>query len=484
MKILPRNLAALSLLTASLVGSVHAEEHEPFDEAINNNVEATAFINASLITMKEDGLLENHTVLVQGGVITKIGPENDVQIPNGTRIIDCEGQFLMPGLTDMHVHIAGDIFEGPLQDVTKEDFQNNIHRQLTNYVAHGVTTVRNMSDPTTVRENNVLQLKAEVANGDVFGPTIYTAPNVIDGYPPSFPTSATFESPEDAAAYVEKSSEKGYDLIKVYQDLPRDQFDAVMDKANELGIPVGGHWVQTINDFEYGLKKGWKSIEHLSGFDLTLNEGPLSDVSFYNHGAGWEYATEEKIIALAEMAAKYDIFVVPNLTMKNLAVPAYEASIEAPNELSRYQSEQFKKLENFEWWPAEFRATHTQTEPARMALVKALHDRGVTILAGTDTGVPGVYVGEALFEEMELLADSGLSNFEVLKTATINAAQFFPKGDKFGSIQKNYRADLLLLKNNPLENISHIREQSGVMLRGEWIQTPVLQKRVDALYPE
>lgn len=442
-----------------------------------------AFINANLITMTEDGCRENQVVFIQNGMVDKIGAANEIVIPESAQVVDCQGKYLMPGLADMHVHLFGDIFEGPIPRENRDDYLADIDRQLVNYIANGVTTVRNMTDPFTVRDNHVLKLKDEVASQKVFGPHIYTATNALDGTPVAFPSNIYFDSPEEAVAYIEECYEKGYDMIKVYSNLPAKHFDAVMDKAAELDIPVGGHWPQSVKDFEYGLRKGWKSIEHLSGFDLAINEGPLSETAFENHCAGWEYATEEKIIALADKVAKYDVFVLPNFCLKNIAVPNYERSLQCTNPDSRYQSEQFRRLENKEWWSPAFRAIHTQTLEARIRLTKELHDRNVTLLAGTDSGVPRMYIGASLFDELELLSQAGLSNFEVLKTATVNGAKFFNREHEFGSIKKGRSADLLLLDKNPLKNIANVRKQSGVMIRGQWFETSALKERLNNLYP-
>ncbi len=391
----------------------------------------------------------------------------------------------MPGLVDSHVHIIGDTLLKPLFPADLESGLADEKRQLLAYLANGVTTVRSMSTPLqTYREDSVLRIRDEVARREYPGPRIFAANKILDGKPKNF-LAVAFDTPEEAVAYVQETYDKGYDLVKIYTGLPLDQFEAVIEKAQELGIPTAGHFPVRV-DFEYGLKKGFKSIEHLSGFDFALSEEPLNEDPFKNYLTGYEYATKEKVDALAAMVSRYDIFVTPNLVINEFFIPRFERSfITEETASSRYQSELFKTfdVEKTGLFTESFLCIFAQTKGVRKYLVKKLQEFGVKLLAGTDAGLPNVVPGFSLLTELELLAEAGLTAYEVLRAATIHGAMFFNKHDDFGTIRKGASADLLLLGANPLLDIVNLRKQIGVMTRGQWFLHEELMSMLDREYP-
>jgi imidazolonepropionase-like amidohydrolase len=103
-------------------------------------------------------------------------------------------------------------------------------------------------------------------------------------------------------------------------------------------------------------------------------------------------------------------------------------------------------------------------------VVTALHRHGVPIMAGTDAmGIPLVTPGSSLHRELELLSASGLTNYDVIRSATVVPARFLEKQNEFGTVATGQRADLLLLTDNPLENLAVLRQPAGVMVRGKWL---------------
>ncbi len=157
------------------------------------------FKNVHLVPMTEDKILENQTVLIKGDRIFKIGPANKLRIPQNAIVIDGDGAYLMPGLADMHVHLKGD---WPLS-------------QLDLYLANGVTTIRDLDG-----RDFMLQWRDEIKAGKRSGPTIYVSAQTIRGYEKNPPELVL-------------KRKSGYDCIKLYSYLSKEDYQKVMEIAKK-----------------------------------------------------------------------------------------------------------------------------------------------------------------------------------------------------------------------------------------------------------
>lgn len=108
-------------------------------------------------------------------------------------------------------------------------------------------------------------------------------------------------------------------------------------------------------------------------------------------------------------------------------------------------------------------------------VVRALHQAGVGLLAGSDAFKPNVVPGFSLLTEISYLVKAGLTPYEATKAATSDPARFLNLEGEFGAVKVGLRADLLLLNSNPLEDVRNLAKRSGVMLRGQWFPEKVLQ---------
>ena len=209
--------------------------------------EVTAIVNVTVVPMDSERVLEEQTVLILGDRIASMGTADEITVPANAQVIDGRGRWLMPGLADMHVHLWDP-------------------EHLTLFLANGVTLVRNMWG-TPMQ----LGMRASLANGDRFGPAVVTAGALLDGAPPIWPGSTMVESPEDARAEVRQMKEAGYDLVKVYNRLQPDVYEAIVAAADEYDIPVGGHVPDAVG-LDGVLAAGQHTIEHLSGYLKALAE--------------------------------------------------------------------------------------------------------------------------------------------------------------------------------------------------------------------
>jgi hypothetical protein len=181
-----------------------------------------AVVNVTVIPLDSERLLPGHTLIIQDGLIAALGPTAAIRVPAGARRIDGTDRYLMPGMTDAHVH---------LRDPS----------ELLSYLAHGVTTVVQLSGPSG-NVPDVLELRRQVELGSVLGPTIYTSGRILDGDPPIFPgVSMVVRTPDEAERAVVAQLAQGVDLIKVYNNLRTDVLRAVTRVAHAHGATVWGH---------------------------------------------------------------------------------------------------------------------------------------------------------------------------------------------------------------------------------------------------
>lgn len=355
--------------------------------------------------MDSEILLIDQTVLVRDRRITSVGLSSDIAIPEDAEQIDGRGLVLMPGLADMHVHLA------------EED--------LPKYLASGITTVRNMWGHSAVRD-----ISERIATGELRGPRVYSTSPGIDGPPAKWPVTQIVESPAAAQETVARLVGDGWQMLKVYQDLRPDVYSAVVQAASEHGVPFMGHVPHRVG-LRNALLAGQSSLEHLGGYDIELGGARGT--------AAWLNMNSAGISDVVTWTWEAGAFVCPTLVVvKTIA-----------------------------------RQNHSSGDAATIAanrrtLVGALHSGYVPLLLGTDSGIDIVAPGTSLHEELLEFRQAGLSPYSALAAATTVAADFLNEADEFGSVREGLRADLLLLQQNPLEDVGAASDPVGIMVNGDW----------------
>ncbi len=440
-----------AVLTAGSVPSSAAGQPEPI-----------AFVDVNVVPMDRERILPGRTVIVRGGRIVKIEPAETMHVPKNAHRIDGRGKYLMPGLADMHVHILS-------------------VDQLTLFVANGVTTVRNMVG-TPVH----LFWRDQIGKGDLLGPTIYTAGPMIDGSPPAFPFfSAVVKTPKQARRVVAVQKEAGYDFIKVFNGVPKDAYEALMEAAQTSDMQVVGHVPRTVG-IERALAAGQRSLEHLIGYETYLEraDSPTAGkMDFDSRGLAWHYLDEGRIADIVSKTREAGAWNCPTLTVHLMRLTRPEARRELNLPHMKYVNPGLRTA-----WLLRSRGVSEnvvesirQGRRGRGMLVRALHDAGARILLGTDSTTSFVVHGFSIHDELKHLVDAGLTPYEAIKAGTRDAAEFFGALDEFGTVAAGRRADLILLDANPLEDVAHVKRRVGVMVRGRWFPQSGLQAKLDAL---
>jgi imidazolonepropionase-like amidohydrolase len=443
--------------------------------------QSTAFVGVTVVPMDRERVITDQTVVVRNGIIAEIGDASKVKVPKDAVTVDAKGKYLIPGLVDMHTHLLSDSDEYP--DSIAAD-------ELRVMIANGVTTVRFM-----IGTAELLKLRAQGAAGEIVAPTIYVASPHLTGREQG--NNFVVKTTEDAREAVRKSKVAGYDFIKVTTFVPSLIYEAAVDEAKKQGIRVVGH----ADSRFVGVERAWKAgqqIEHLDGYmELLLKaDSPIkfsiSDLYIYTP-ANWsslDHMDESKVPEIARKTVESNPFVNPtHHFMKNsFGRLRTEEEIRAQPDFKFYPPKVqaqwldfYKRNRMIQTVPLEKRARWVEL---REKLIKAIHDAGGKLMAGSDTPEFLWLYGFGLHHELKALKDSGISNYAVLAAGTRNAHEFFGTLDKVGTIQKGRRADLILLNSNPLDNIEATKNRAGVMLKGKWYSQEELNRWLDEIAPK
>ena len=401
-----------------------------------------AIVNVSVLPMDAERVLTAQTVVVENGRITGIGPARAVTVPPGARTVDGAGKYLMPGLADVHVHFHGN----------PPDEQRML---LELFVANGVTTVLNLRGTP-----QVLELRAEVAAGRTLGPRVYTVgPYVNEPF---------VTTPEDVERAVVEQKRAGYDFVKLHGDLSRAAYARLIAVARREGIRVVGHAPRNLGvEAMFEERPPQYALAHIEEF-LYDRRNRSTDSSLPH--------VEARIPDFARSTARARIWVMPNLTAyKMIARQVHD--LEAV--LARPEVRYLPRSSQTGWGaatnPYTNRIRPDRYEPMMRRyrllehMVREFHARGVRLLVGTDAMNTGVVPGFSAHDELADLVAAGLSPYQALRAATVNAAEFLSEEEQRGTVAVGQRADLILLDANPLTDIAHTRRIAGVMLRGRWL---------------
>jgi len=398
------------------------------------------------------GPLTPRTVVVEDGRITRIEESSSDASPKTARVIEGAGQFLIPGLWDMHVHLSN----------TKES-------ALPILLAHGVTSVRD----TGGRLSEIDLWRGEIRSGKIDGPRVFRSGPMLNGRFSDY--QFLVADAAEARGAVRALHRAGVDLIKMHRMTPRAAYFGAAAEATKLGLPFCGHIPRTVTPEEASDAGQW-TIEHVE----TLFEGTFSNARDDVPLAGpIERFKTDRAEALFDRFAQNGNWWTPTLS-------AFEAANEtfwdeAPRPTDAYISRtSWKMVEAIrkEPPPATWLADRREQFPHHQDLVLMAQRAGVGLLAGSDMAAR-IAPGAGLHRELELLVESGLPPLEALRAATANPARAFERPD-LGAIEAGCVADLVLLRANPLEDVSNVRKIEAVIARGIAYDRPAL----DALLAE
>jgi imidazolonepropionase-like amidohydrolase len=415
--------------------------------------DSTAFVNVNVIAMSDDSISPAQTVVVSGDRIVAIGDVETTILPDDAKIVDGTDRFLLPGLVEMHGHVTS----------TTADSLDSL---LGLFVANGVTTVRGM-----LGRPAHLDLRQRILDQDVLGPRLITSG-------PSF-NGDSVNSAAQAVAMVRAQFKAGYDFLKIHPGLTHEEFMAIADAANELGIPFAGHVPSDVGVPD-ALAAGIHTIDHLDGYMQMLispNEDPSGGLGGFFGLLLAEIADETRIKAAAQATAAAGVWNVPTE-----ALFEHMANDVSPEDIGNWPEMKYASRATVSGWvrqkrdlmddPSVSPEVTMRAIELRRQLILELHRAGAGLLLGSDSPQRFNVPGFALHRELEYLVAAGLTPFDALRTGTVNPAVFFGTESDSGTIEVGKIADLVLLDHNPLSDINNIRRVHGTMLRGRWVDRP------------
>jgi imidazolonepropionase-like amidohydrolase len=410
--------------------------------ALSSLAQTVVFRDVNVVAMTSPKVAEKQTVVVRDGKIEAILKSSD-KLPEGATVVDGSGKYLMPGLAEMHGHIPPpNAPNGLLQDV------------LTMYLANGVTTVRGM-----LGHDGQLNLREWQKKGELVSPNLYLAGPVFNGQ--------TVKTPQQAIDQVKLQKKEGWDLLKVHEGLSLATYDALAKTAKAEGMRFVGHVPDDVG-LLHALAMGQETIDHMDGYVEFVggDKGPVD---------------EKKLAEIVKKSKAAGVWVVPTSALWKVVYNGIPLET-----LQAYPELKYLPPQASASWSKLYTDRAPKIDPAmtknvltaRTRILEALHKGGVKILMGTDAPQQFSIPGFSLHRELLVMRESGLTPYEILKTGTVNAGQYFAKQDSFGTIETGKRADLLLLNANPLDNVENVDKIEGVMVRGRWYPRKDLDEKL------
>ncbi|QBA64477.1 amidohydrolase family protein [Muriicola soli] len=449
-------LVILLLLTLLTFGCNQVEKPGVSDTVL--------FSDVNIVDVSNGTVSEHQYVEIDSGKIRRITSQLPADVTYKT-IIEGKGMFLLPGLAEMHAHI-------PSPPVSKETLEETLFLYLSN----GITTIRGM-----LGHPSHLELKNLVSQGEVLSPRIYTSSPSLNGN--------TVRTPEEAKSKVEQYKNDGYDFLKIHPGIKRPVFDALVAKAKEVGIPFAGH-VPVDVGIRHALQSGYASIDHIDGFleGLVPESKAINPESNGFFGYNFTPLADSSLIpSLVKEARENKVWIVPTQSLfeRWFAPVAADRLLNDPEmiympvttlsnwKIRKEQSTGRGTGFNEEQWK-EF-------HQIRQQLLRALNEGGHGMLLGSDAPQLFNVPGFSIHHEIAGMEAAGMSSLDILQSGTINPSIFFGEEDSFGQVKEGLSADLLLVRTNPLEDIQALKQLSGVMVRGKWLDRKTIDKKLKVI---
>lgn len=425
--------------------------------------------------------MEGKVIAVRADSVLAVFDASDASKYTATSEFDATGKFIIPGLWDNHVHFGGG-------DTLIQENKN----LLPLYVAHGITAVR---DAAADISPSVLQWREEIAEGKLFGPTLFTSGPKLEGFQSMWAGDIEVSTLDEMNKGIDSLERMKVDFIKITDNtLKPDLYLEILREAKKRGFKTSAHIPYSLT-LEQVSSAGLGTVEHGSYLlkasstkEKELTEQIASGKITYRDVLPeiLSTITEEKAMKTYTMMAKNETAVVPTLNI-SFTTSYLDQHDHSKDIYQRYIGQGLLKTYN---WRVERAAKDDEkaialrhaTYEKTKSLLPWVQKAGVKIVAGTDAGYLNsfVYPGIALHQELQLFVEAGLTPLQALQSSIVNGPWFLEKSAKYGTIESGKFADLVVLDENPLLDIKATQKINAVILKGKVLD----RKALDTLLEE
>jgi hypothetical protein len=423
-----------------------------------------AVTHAAVIDVVGGAVHPDQTIVIAGNRIQALGKSADIKTPAGTTIVDATGKYVIPGLWDSHVHTR---YQGI--------------PSLSLFIMNGITSVRDTAGPWT-HLVQIKEWKQKIDHGELIGPRIFAAGPLLDGPKSRWSHGVIVNSPEEGRRAVDEVKERGGEFVKVYDLLSRDSYFAIVDESRKVGLSFAGHLPFAISPAEASAA-GQSTIEHLTGILMgcsTREDEFRRDLvagKRVPESALLETYSQSKCDALFAKFARNHTVQDPTLSLPWTGIGA---TLKDPRILSEERLQYIPASYKEQWAAPQGNFSGDVTLRQRVfekdkEIVAGMVKAGVEIITGTDTLKAYLVPGFSLQDELEVLAQAGMTPLQVLQASTVNPSRLFKFPD-LGTVEQGRIADLVLLDGNPLQEIRNTRQIFAVIAGGRLVDKNALGK--------
>jgi imidazolonepropionase-like amidohydrolase len=373
---------------------------------MNDVSNSVVIVGGNVLNVEDGTVIINAVIIVQGGIIRKIGKKGEISFSSNIPIINAEGKTILPGLWDMHSHFEQAEW-GPA------------------YLAAGVTTVRDCGNEF----GYINSIKAAIDTHKGIGPNILKA-GIIDGPGAKGLGVIRASTVEEAVKAVNTYKDNGFAQIKIYSSVKPPIVKAICDEAHRLNLTVTGH-IPIGMTIQQGVDSGMDQVNHIQYVYSAVKKNKDQSVNMQ----------DSMTIAVFDFLKAHHTVIDPTVGVFEMSFRSVKDNILDMEPAFYSLPVPLQALFKNMGMPEAQAKAYKPVYDGMKSLVKALYDKGVTIMAGTDMGFPGYSVAR----ELELYVESGLTPLQAIQTATITPARVMNMDKRTGSIKEGMQADLIIL---------------------------------------
>ncbi len=411
-----------------------------------------ALVGGQVIDGYEGPPIRDGVVLIAGERIVAVGPRSEVNVPPGTPIINTEGMSVLPGLMDMHVHlmIVGHADYEHWDKTYMSRFRDEIMpvaaKQL---LMAGVTTVRELGAPL----EDILEVKRRIEKGVIPGPRLFVSGPFIQKAPyfeyEKFVRWGV-DGPEDARAKVQKLVDAGVDFIKLIdQDqMTEAEVAAVVETAHKAGKPVVAH-AHRQDEIRIGLKHKVDGFEHTGlATEPEYPQDIIDGLKKRNQTLFWCPTVSPLFLT------NYTAQVFP----ERLDDPLWQEGL--PKDIVKDIRDSLKNITHLDYFTLTFRRI-----PTLQRKFQQLRETGVTLMVGTDSGIPANFHSDSTWRELDTWVKFGMTPMQAIGAATRWPARFLKQEKNLGTLAAGRMADVIAVRGDVLSNVT-LLQNVPIVIKG------------------